>query len=308
MSTAATSAPAAAPAAPAAPSYRLRAALAYAMAAIVIGLTQGLAQNFVTTNVAQVAGDLGVTTTQATWLTVAFAAPRASMPILLIKIRAQYGLRRFAEIAIVIYLVVALGALTISDLRSALVMQFLAGMASAPLSSLAFMYMLEPLSPQWKMRLGLPVVMATVALGPSLARVISPALMADAGWNALHVMTLGMAAVSLALVYYLPLTSPPRQKVIAGLDLLSWALIAVGFGGLTVVFTMGAIYWWTAIPWLGWVLALSIAALTLAIVIELNRKTPLLDIRWLSTPAMLHLTVTLLIFRLILSEQSSGVA
>ena len=284
----------------------MRIALAYIAAAIVIGLTQGLAQSFVTTNIAQIAGELGVTTTQATWLSVAFAAPRASMPILLIKIRTQYGLRRFAEIAIVIYLVVALGALTISDLRSALVMQFLAGMASAPLSSLAFMYMLQPLSPKWKMRLGLPVVMATVALGPSVARVISPALMADSGWTALHTMTLGMAAVSLGLVYWLPLTSPPRQKVIAGLDLVSWLLIAIGFGGLTAVFTMGAIYWWTEIPWLGWTLAASIAALTLAVVIELNRKAPLLDIRWLASPAILHLTVTLLVFRLILSEQSSG--
>ncbi len=302
----ASAAPAAGPAAPPAPPPPLRIALAYIAAAIVIGLTQGLAQSFVTTNIAQIAGELGVTTTQATWLSVAFAAPRASMPILLIKIRTQYGLRRFAEIAIVIYLVVALGALTISDLRSALVMQFLAGMASAPLSSLAFMYMLQPLSPKWKMRLGLPVVMATVALGPSVARVISPALMADSGWTALHTMTLGMAAVSLGLVYWLPLTSPPRQKVIAGLDLVSWLLIAIGFGGLTAVFTMGAIYWWTEIPWLGWTLAASIAALTLAAMIELNRKAPLLDVRWLASPAILHLTVTLLVFRLILSEQSSG--
>src|SRR5690606_26624648 len=60
------------------------------------------------------------------------------------------------------------------------------------------------------------------------------------------------------------------------------------------------------VAWLGWVLALSIVALTLAVVIELHRKAPLLDIRWLVSPAMLHLTATLLIFRLVLSEQSAG--
>ncbi|AWX93191.1 hypothetical protein DPM13_08610 [Paracoccus mutanolyticus] len=47
-------------------------------------------------------------------------------------------------------------------------------------------------------------------------------------------------------------------------------------------------------------------ALTLAVVIELHRKAPLLDIRWLASPAMLHLTVTLLLFRLVLSEQGAG--
>ena len=290
----------------AAPTYRLPVALAYIAASITIGLTQGLTQGFVTTNIPQIAGDLGATTTQATWLMMAFMAPRASMPLLLIKIRTQYGLRRFAEVAIVIYLVVALGALAVSDMRSALVLQFLAGMASAPLSTLAFMYMFETLSPKWKMQLALPVVLAVSALGTPLARVISPALMEGAGWQALHLLTLGMAAVSLGLVYWLPLTSPPRLKVVASLDVVSWLLVALGFGGLTAAFTMGPIHWWTYTPWLGWTLAMAAVTLTLAVVIELNRKAPLLDIRWLASPAMLHLTVTLLLFRLILSEQSSG--
>lgn len=156
------------------------------------------------------------------------------------------------------------------------------------------------------MRLGLPLVLSTISVGPLLARVLSPALMGDQGWFGLHVMTLGMAAVSLALVYLLPLKSPPRVKAIAPLDLVSWGLIAIGFGGLTVGFVMGSIYWWTEVAWLGWVLAVSIVALTAAVVIELHRKTPLLDIRWLVSPAMLHLTITLLLFRLVLSEQSSG--
>ncbi|WP_313351348.1 MFS transporter [Paracoccus sp. (in: a-proteobacteria)] len=282
------------------------ATLGYIGASVVIGLTQGLAQGFVSTNIPQIAGDLGVTTTQASWLMAAFMIPRASMPLLLIKIRTQFGLRRFAEVAILIYLAVSLAEFAISDLRSAVMVQFIAGMTSAPLSTLAFMYMLEPLPPKWKMRLGLPMVMATVAAGPMLARVISPALMGDHGWDGLHFMALGLAAISLGLVYALPLTSPPRVKVIAVMDLVSWLLIAIGFGGLTVGFIMGSIYWWTDVAWLGWVLALAIVALTLAAVIELHRKTPLLDIRWLASPAMVHLTITLLIFRLVLSEQSSG--
>ncbi|WP_374633652.1 MFS transporter [Paracoccus sp. (in: a-proteobacteria)] len=297
---------AAPPAVPAAPGFGGARAMAYIGASVVIGLTQGVAQYFVTTNISQIAGDLGVTTTQANWLTIAFMAPRAAMPLMLIKIRTQYGLRRFAEVAIALYLLVALAALAISDMRSALVMQFLAGMASAPLSSLAFLYVLEPLSQKWKLRLGLPLVMAVIAIGPSLARVISPALMVGAGWSALHLMTLGMAAISLALVFALPLTSPPRMRVIAPLDLLSWLLIALGFGGLTTIFTMGAVYWWTDAAWLGWVLAVAIVALTLAVAIELNRAEPLMDVRWMTSPAILHLTVTLLLFRLILSEQSSG--
>lgn len=305
-----TSAPTAASASvPAPPPHQpmpLPRALAYVAASIMISLTQGLAQGFVSTNIPQIAGDLGATQTQASWLMAAFLAPRASMPLLLIKIRAQYGLRRFAEVAVVVYLAVAVLSFAILDLRSAIMVQFCAGVASAPLSTLAFLYMLEPLPPAWKMRLGLPIVLAMTGVGPHLARVISPSLMGDQGWQGLHVMTLGMAAVSLGLVYCLPLKSPPRVKSIAPLDLVSWLLIALGFAGMTVGFVMGPIRWWTDAPWLGWVLALSVVALTLAVVIELHRKAPLLDIRWLASPAMLHLTVTLLLFRLVLSEQGAG--
>ena len=53
--------------------------IGYMAAAVIIALMQGLAQGFVSTNIPQIAGDLGVTTTQATWLMAAFLIPRASM-------------------------------------------------------------------------------------------------------------------------------------------------------------------------------------------------------------------------------------
>ncbi|MFO1166444.1 MAG: MFS transporter [Paracoccus sp. (in: a-proteobacteria)] len=291
---------------PAAPAYSWPVALAYIGVSLFVALTQGVAQGFVSTNIPQVAGNLGVTTTQATWLTVAFTIPRVALPLMLVKIRMQFGLRRFAEIAVAIYLVVSLISIEAIDLRSAVLVQALSGMSAAPLSTLAFMYMLEPLPPQWKMRLGLPLVMAAISAGPMLARVVSPPLLAGSGLAGLHALGLGLAALALGLVYYLPLTSPPRVKAIAPLDIVSWLLIAAGFGGLSATFTMGAIYWWTDTAWLGMVFAASIGALTLAVIVELHRKAPLLDIRWLASPTVVHLTVTLLLFRLILSEQSAG--
>ena len=291
---------------PAAPSYSLPATAAYIGAALLISLTQGLSQGFVTTNISQIAGDLGVTTTQASWLTVAYMVPRVAMPLVLVKIRMQYGLRRFAEVAIVIYLAVALVAFWASDLRSSVMVQVLAGMSAAPLSTLAFMYMLEPLPPQWKLRLGMPLVLAAISAGPSLARVISPALLAGSGMLGAHVMALGMAALALGLIYYLPLTSPPRVRAIKALDFVSVLLFAIGFTGLIAAFTQGATFWWTNTPWLGVALVVAIAALTMAVILELHRKEPLLDIRWLASPPIVHLTITLLLVRLILSEQSSG--
>ncbi len=281
-------------------------AVAYMLAATVIGLSQGLQQGFVSTSLPQLAGDLGITTTSAAWLLAVYMIPRAALPVLLIKIRTQYGLRRFAELGIILYALVALASLWAVDFRSALVLQFLAGAAAAPLSTLAFLYMLEPLSPQAKMTLGLPLAMTVLMTGPTLARVVGPYLIGDGGMTAVHVTGLGMALVSLMLVFCLPLRPIPRQKVIEPLDFASFVLIGAGFGGLIVAFVMGPIYNWTDVAWIGWLLAGAALSLTLAVVVELNRTAPLLDIRWLASPAILHLTGTLFLFRLILSEQSAG--
>jgi hypothetical protein len=73
-----------------------------------------------------------------------------------------------------------------------------------------------------------------------------------------------------------------------------------------VVLTLGRLYWWTEAPWLGVTLAVSLASIAIAAAIELNRKSPLLDIRWITSPPILHFTGVLLIFRVALTEQSSG--
>lgn len=314
MSSPAISAPAPAPApasapspAPApAPALPLPWALAYMAAAALLALAQGLGQGFVLANIAPMAGDLGVTTTQASWLVVAYMIPRCALPVMLIKIRTQYGLRRFAEISILAYVLVALVALWVSDLRSGLVVQALSGAASAPLSTLAFLYMLEPLAPQWKLRLGLPMAMALLMSGPTLARVIGPSLIGDGDFGGLHLLSLGLAMLGLMAVYLLPLRPVPHARVIRAGDFLGFGLLCLGFGGLVTAFVLGPLLWWTSQAWIGLVLALALGALALTAALELRRPEPLLDIRWLVSPPILHLTGTLLLFRLILSEQSTG--
>ncbi|WP_261398391.1 MFS transporter [Maritimibacter alkaliphilus] len=291
---------------PPAPAMSPLQALPYMFASVLLAISQGLGQGFVTVNIPQFSGDLGVTTTQGTWLLAAYMIPRASLPLMLIKIRTQFGLRRFAEVGIAAYVIVAFGALWITDLRSAVIMQFLSGVAAAPLATLAFLYMLEPLAPQWKLKLGLPMVLALLFSGTTIARLISPSLIGDGFiWN-VHLVTLGLAMLSLAMVYLLPLRPVPHAKVIQPLDLVSFGLIATGFGGMTVAFVMGPIHWWDDAVWIGWLLAGCVVCLIVAAVIELHRETPLLDLRWIASPPILHLTGTLMIFRLVLSEQTSG--
>jgi MFS family permease len=262
--------------------------------------------NLAAANLPQLQGSLGATTNEVTWLIAAYMAPNVSLSLILVKVRAQFGLRNFAELSILLFVLVMLLHIFVRDLQSALIVRFFSGIAAAPISTLAFLYMLEPLPPAKKLSIGQPLVLTNIALGAPLARLISPDLLMLGDWHGLYLFEIALAMMAFAAVYLLPLTPPPRAKVIHWLDVVSYLFLAVGFGLIAMVFALGRAYWWFEAPWLGVMLAVGIGSLTCAIVIELNRETPFLDIRWLASKEILHLAGTLLVFRVLMSEQTAG--
>lgn len=281
-------------------------AAAYVAAAALLIGTQGLGMNFVAANTNQIQGAFGAMQLEINWLIAAYMAPNVSLTLILTKVRTQFGLRRFAELGICIFVTASLLHLFAHDLHSAIGVRFLAGMAASPISTLGFLYMLEAFPPARKMSWGLSLTLTCSAITPTLARLISPMLLDIGQWQGLYTMAIGLALISLAVIFYLPLTPIPHAKVLQRLDFISYPLIAIGFGLLAVILVMGRLVWWLEAPWIGWCLALAILSLGLAVAIEINRETPLLNVRWLMSREMLHITAVLLVFRIVLSEQTSG--
>ena len=280
----------------------------YMVSSLLLFLTQGLGMNLLNANIYQLQGSLSATTSEIAWLSAAYMAPYASMSIGLFKIRAQYGLRRFAELSIICFVFASVLNLFVSDLHSATVVRFLSGMAAAPLSTLGFLYMLEAFPPARKLSVGVSLALMNTTLAAPIARIISPPLMDLGGWHALYTFEMGLALMALPVVYLLPLTPPPRANVIQKMDILSYLLLAVGFGCLAVFLTLGRLYWWFEAPWLGLLLAGSIAALTLMVALELPRKLPLIDLRWVFSKENMHMAGILLLFRVVSSEQTTTAA
>lgn len=280
-------------------------AAAYMIASTLLAMTQGFGLNLVAANIPQLQGPFGATAAEATWLMAAYMAPNASLSLALIKIRNQFGLRPFAELGIAAFLLVSVAHIFITDLQSALVLRFFAGIAAAPLSSLGFLYMLEAFSPARKLTIGISLALTNIGLAAPLTRFISPALIDLGGVRALLRFELALAMLSFAAIYLLPLAPPPRAKVIEKLDIVSYLFIAVGFGSGAVVLVLGRQYWWLEAPWIGTLLVVMVGALTIAAVIELNRERPLIDLRWLFSREMLHFAAVLVLFRLMLAEQTA---
>ncbi|MCM2433483.1 MFS transporter [Agrobacterium rosae] len=294
------------PVAPAPPPEKsFPAKLLYIFAGLSFFVTQGMGMNIVMANIYQLQGEFSATIAEVAWLSAAYMAPYATFSIALFKVRQQYGLRPFAEISIICFVLASCLNLFVTDLHSAIVVRFVSGMAAAPLSSLGFLYILEAFPVQRKLTLGLSIALTGTLLSAPLARIISPELLDIDGWQALYTMEVGLSLAVLPIIYLLPLTPPPRAKVIERMDILSYLLFAGGLGCLAVFLTLGRFYWWFETWWLGVLLATSIGLLALMTAIELPRKNPMLDLRWIFSRTNLHLIAILLIYRAVSSEQSS---
>ncbi|MEP7454647.1 MFS transporter [Phyllobacterium sp. SB3] len=278
---------------------------AYIGASTLLSMTQGLGMNLIATNIPQIQGYLGATNTETTWLVAAYMAPNVSLSIALIKIRNQYGLRNFAQLSLAIFVLVSLLHLVVTDLQSAIIIRFVSGIAAAPLSSLAFLYALEAFPPARKLTIAVCIVLTNISLASPLARLLSPTLLDIGQWSGLYTFEISLALIAFGVIYLLPLAPIPRAKVIEKLDIVSYLLIAIGFGCTAVTLVTGRLYWWFEAPWLGVLLAVAVTTITAAVVIELNREKPLLDIRWIASKEVVHFAGTILLFRLVVSEQST---
>ncbi|GGF25145.1 MFS transporter [Youhaiella tibetensis] len=278
----------------------------YAASSVVLGLTQGLGLNLITANLTNLQAYFGATQQEVSWLPAAYFATNMTGTLLMFKIRNQFGMRRFAEIGIIVYVLLVVAHMFSNDLRSALIVRAMMGVAAAPLSTLAFFYMLEWLPPARKMTIGICFGMIGNSLALPLARVMSPQLLQNGEWHGLYLMEVGLALVALAVIFLVPITHPPRQKSFDRDDLISFPLLATGFGSLAVVLSMGRAYWWFEAPWLGVLGATGIGSLVLLALVELHRKQPMIDLRWLFTPDMLTFAGALIAVRILLSEQSVG--
>lgn len=285
--------------------YSLRRGLLLSLVSILLGLTQSLGIFLVNNNLTAIQGSLGATAAEASWLATAYFATALSATALLTKVRLQFGLRPFALWGILIYLCVGIVHLIAPDLPSALIARAALGLAATPLTTLAILYMVEAF-PKPLATFGLTLGFATLQFGAPLSRILSESLLKTASWKSLQLFDLALAIACLGAISAVSLTPPPLMRVLRRGDALSFLFYSAGLALICVVCTQGRLYWWTDTPWLGFCLATAIGCLGLYVLVELAREDPLLDLRWICSPPILTLIATVLLFRIVLSEQPIG--
>ncbi|WP_297800679.1 MFS transporter, partial [uncultured Brevundimonas sp.] len=294
------------PGSPATPDHTLPYRLAYLLVGVLVAVTGSLGSAMVMANTQLLAGGLGVSLAEASWLPVAFMMTNACMNLLLVKFRMQYGLRLFAQIFLIAFVGISLISIFYSDYQTTLILRGVAGMVSAAMSSLGILYLVQAFPAKHRLK-GLVLGMGLTSLGIPFTRVFTSRLLEISEWQGFHTMELGLAILSLVAVFSLRTPPSERMKVYEKLDFLTFALFAPGIALLCAVLAIGRSVWWFDTAWVGWALIGSIVLLATALTIEYNRKRPLINLHFLSGSALIRLFLSVLLVRIVMAEQTAGI-
>lgn len=289
------------PGSPGTPTHGLANRLAYALVALLVGTTVGLGNALVTVNAHQLRQLLDLSATHMAWVSTSYVMAAVSANLLLIKVRQQYGLRRFALVSLGLYAVLALTQVFVSGLGALILVRAISGFVSVALIPLCLFSMMQAFPASWRLR-GLVLAIGVTQCAIPLAHVLSPALLASQGWRALFLLEAGLALLSLSAVGMQRLPPAERVRVFRRLDLLTFVLMGGGLALLAAVLGLGRWEGWLRAPWIVVALCVAVPALAAAGALEAARQTPLLNLRWLGRGDVARFAVAILLVRMVLAE------
>jgi len=279
--------------------------LAYALVALLVGITGGLGNALVSANLPTIQGQLGLTPSEATWLPAAYVMVNVTVNLMVFKFRQQYGLRLFAEIGLALYVAVTLLHLLVGGFGMAVAVRAVSGFAGASATTLSMLYMLQAMPRAYTGKM-VVIGVGIPSLATPLAWLLSPTLLVYGQWHNLYLFEAGLAMCSLAAVVVLKLPPGMHIKVFEKLDFLTFALMAPGVAMLVAVLAQGYSHWWFDERWLAYLLMGAVVLVGAALYIEHHRDNPLIQTRWLATPTMLRFIVGAFLIRFLTSEQTFG--
>lgn len=292
------------PGSPANPDHPPRRKAAYLAIGVFIGLVGGAQNGFQLANTPALQAEFALTPVEAGWMTVAFYATYATMSMLLFRVRQEFGIQLFVRWAMAGLVLANFVQLIGPGYHAELAARAVAGIAASGLSALTIYYLMQ----------GLPAAMRTVGLVLSLGltqiafpltRALSPALLVDGDMAHVFQFQFALSLLGLAFVYLLRLPPGVRKLTFEKLDIPSMALFVLGVASLCAFLILGRIVWWDA-PWLGYAVALAVIGLGGCLLIEANRKSPMLDLSWLSSRAILSIAAIGATVRILVAEQGFG--
>ena len=292
------------PGSPANPDHPMGRRLTYLAIGILLGFVGGAQNGFLLANSSALQAQMALTSVELGWLNVAFYSTYACMSMMLFRVRQEFGIQPFVRYAMLGLVGANFVQLLGPGYTIELVARAIAGITASGLTALSLYYLMQGLPAAMRIG-GLILSLGLVQVAVPLTRAMSPALLVDGDIQHALQFQFGLSLLALGAVYMLRLPPGIRQKTFEKLDIPSFLLFMMGVAALCAFLIQGRIQWWDT-PWLGGALAMAVVGIGGCFLIELNRKSPMLDLRWLSSRALFSLAMIAATVRILLAEQGFG--
>jgi hypothetical protein len=291
------------PGAPYSPRLAPRTRVFYAITAFVMAIASGLANGIVTSNIANIAGNMGLYVAEANILLGVYVAFNAAANLLLVKARMQFGIPATMRVVLGSLLLAEVIAICFPSFGTALLARAVSGIANGGLTTLG-LYSLFQVFPLRHRPMASVIGFSLPQLAIPLARMVSIDAVGFDDWLGFHLIELASVLTALALLNLLPLPPTDCIKAFEPLDAATIVMTIVGMLAGCTALALGRFYWWTETPWIGWALAAALLLGGAVFWLESRRQRPLLQIRWYGTGDILLFTLIAVVIRVALTEQT----
>jgi MFS transporter, DHA2 family, multidrug resistance protein len=235
----------------------------------------------VSSSLADIQGAIGAGADEGGWITTAYLVAEIIVIPVSGWLARVFSVRRYLLVNTFAFLVMTVACAFTANLGQMIVVRALQGFAGGVLIPLAFSIIMTKLPPS-KHAIGLSIYAISAIFAPSIGPVIGGWCNETFGWQAIFFVNLLPGAIMFAMLWFSLEAEPMQLDLLRRGDWLGVATIAVGLGSLETVLEEGEKDDWfgsTFIVRLAIVAAVSLVAF---VVVQLNRKAPLLNLRLLA--------------------------
>lgn len=226
-----------------------------------------------------IAGNLGATPDEATWVMTSYLAANAIVLPASAWFARYFGRKRFLIGCITVFTLASLACGLATSMPMLVVSRVLQGMGGGALQPLSQAILLESFPPAKRGE-----AMAIFGIGTVIAPTLGPALggwLTDTySWRWMFYINLPVGVVSLSLIALL-VHDPHyiREGRPKSIDGIGFGLMALWLGTLQISLDKGQEVNWFSAVWLRWFLGISAVAMVAFVVCELRAEHPIVDLR-----------------------------
>lgn len=223
-----------------------------------------------------IAGDLGVSPSQGTWVITSFTVANAIALPLTGWLATRFGQVRMFLMAIIAFLVTSWLCGLAHSFEMLILARILQGLAAAPMFPLAQALLITCYPPD-KRSMAMAMLMMTTTIGPILGPLLGGWITDNLSWSWVFYINVPVGIFALGMCWWL-LRDRETSTVQMPIDYMGLALLVLGVGALQLVLDLGNEHDWFDSPYIVALAILSAITLVALIIWELTEKHPIVDL------------------------------